>query len=237
MCTVSFVKKDNGEVVLTSNRDEKTHRATLPPQDYSIGAKKVAFPKDEIAGGTWIALGDDGTFCCLLNGAFEKHNSKGNYRRSRGQIVLDVFRSPTVDDFINKIDLDNVEPFTLIIYQSATQKLNLLVWDEKEKHISDLDINEPHFWGSATLYTKEFTDVRRKQFFEHLKNDKEEQSIFQKHSSTKEESGFVLNNRDGIETVSVTQIILTELKGSMSYFVLDEKSKTKITKEWKKELL
>ena len=236
MCTVSFVKKDNGEVILTSNRDEKTHRATLPPQEYNIGGEKVAFPKDELAGGTWIALGEEGTFCCLLNGAFEKHISKGNYKRSRGQIVLDVFRSTSVDDFLNTVDLENVEPFTLIIYQSAIQKLKLLVWDEKEKHISNLDIDEPHFWGSATLYTKDFTDIRRNQFFEHIKNNKEEKSIFQKHSSTKEHGGFVLNNRDGIETVSVTQIILTELKGSMNYFVLDKKFTTKITKEWKKEL-
>jgi len=236
MCTVSFVKKDNGEVVLTSNRDEKTHRSTIPPKEYSIDGNKITFPKDELAGGTWIALGEQGTFCCLLNGAFEKHASKDNYRRSRGQIVLDVFRSESVETFLNKLDLENVEPFTLIIYQSTTQKLNLLVWDEKEKHISELDTNTPHFWGSATLYTKEFTDQRRLQFFELFKHDKGELSIFKKHSSSKTQNGFLLNNREGIETVSVTQIILSKLKGSMSYFVLNENLTTKITKEWKKDL-
>ncbi len=169
MCTVSFVKKKNGEVVLTSNRDEKTHRSTVSPKNYTINRTEVAFPKDELAGGTWIALGGNGVFCCLLNGAFEKHISKGYYRRSRGQIVLDVFRASSVDEFLNTIDLNNVEPFTLIIYQSTCDKLNLLVWDGKEKHISELDTNQPHFWGSATLYTKEFTDERRNQFFDHLK--------------------------------------------------------------------
>lgn len=236
MCTVSFVKKENGQVVLTSNRDEKTHRSTISPKEYNIEGNRIIFPKDELAGGTWIALGEQGTFCCLLNGAFTKHTAKGNYRRSRGQIVLDVFRSTSVDKFLEKIDLDNVEPFTLIIYQSTSQKLNLLVWDEKKKHISELDTNKPHFWGSATLYTKGFTDARRTQFFEHLKHDKGDESIFKKHSSSKDQGGFVLNNREGIETVSVTQIILSKLKGSMSYFVLNKNLTTKITKEWKKEL-
>ncbi len=236
MCTVSFVKKADGTVILTSNRDEKKHRATIPPKEYIVNNKNICFPKDELAGGTWIALGEEGVFCCLLNGAFEKHISKGNYRRSRGQIVLDVFRYHTVDDFLNNIDLSNVEPFTLIIYQAKIQSLQLLVWDEKQKHISNLDIEEPHFWGSATLYTKDFTNNRRSQFFKFLKTNQNEGSIFNLHLSPKQNDGFLMENHEGIETVSVTQIIMSEVKGSMHYFVLNEKLMTKITKEWKKNL-
>ena len=236
MCTVSFVKNKD-VVILTSNRDEKTHRSTIPPKEYKINHQDVIFPKDELAGGTWIALGENGVFCCLLNGAYEKHFSKGDYRKSRGQIVLDVFRSNSVNDFLKEIQLENIEPFTLIIYESVKDQLNLLIWDGAEKRISELETNKPHFWGSATLYTKEFTDERKNQFFKHIEIGSDEKTIFNKHSSLKKNNGFVLDNREGVETVSVTQIILSKMKGSMTYFVLNENLTTKITKEWKKELL
>ena len=239
MCTVTFVKTKKGKVILTSNRDEKTHRPTIPPTSYTVGDQTVTFPKDELAGGTWIAMGDNGIFCCLLNGAFQLHQSKGNYRRSRGQIVLDVFRSTSPESFLEQIDLENIEPFTLIIYNSILDKLNVLVWDEHKKHIYDLDVNQPHFWASATLYSSEFTKQRRERFYSFMlgKEDVYEASIYRLHSTTKEEGGYILNDRGQIETVSVTQLILTELKGKLIYNDLLSEKQTTVEKTWNKVLL
>jgi len=238
MCTVTFIKTTSGKVILTSNRDEKTHRATLPPKNYLINNLEVAFPKDEIAGGTWIALDEKGVFCCLLNGGFQLHKSKGNYRRSRGQIVLDVFRSPSIEKFLQDTDLTNIEPFTLILYNSIEDKLNLLVWDERKKHQFDLDTNQPHFWASATLYSPAVTNKRREQFYAYTldKINIDKTSIFTLHNNKKENGGYILDNRDAIETVSITQIILTKLKGMMIYNDLKEETQTTLEKTWKKVL-
>lgn len=225
--------------MLTSNRDEKTHRATLHPKTYLIGQESVTFPKDEIAGGTWIALGDNGIFCCLLNGGFKLHEWKGNYRRSRGQILLDVFRADSTEKFLKEIDLDNIEPFTLIIYNSVSDKLNLLVWDGNQRHISDLNVNEPHFWASATLYSSDVKTARKEQFFNFMSSSSEHsaKSIYHLHSSPKESNGYILNDRGGIETVSVTQLILSNLKGMMIYNDLIAETQTIVEKEWNKVLL
>ena len=89
MCTVSFVPTQNG-ICITSNRDEKISRSkAISPQKTTINNKEITFPKDPQAGGTWFAH-DDKNVIVLLNGAEEKHVSKGNYRKSRGLIVLDL---------------------------------------------------------------------------------------------------------------------------------------------------
>ena len=54
MCTVTFYPNNN-EYILTSNRDEVKHRPTLAPKKYNINNQEITFPKDEVAGGTWIA--------------------------------------------------------------------------------------------------------------------------------------------------------------------------------------
>tara|TARA_R110002072_G_scaffold302889_1_gene489479 strand:- start:65 stop:784 length:720 start_codon:yes stop_codon:yes gene_type:complete len=239
MCTVTFVKSKDGNAILTSNRDEKSHRATLAPSTYSINERNVTFPKDEVADGTWIALGDNGVFCCLLNGGFKIHQSTGNYRRSRGQILLDVFREKSPEEFLNNVDLDNIEPFTLIIYNSIEDKLNVLVWDEKNKHISQLNADEPHFWASATLYSPEFSQKRKQQFFDFMNNQSTnlETVIFTLHNSEKQQNGFILNDRDGIKTVSVTQLILSVLKGKMVYYDLVNETEKIVERKWNKVLL
>ncbi|WP_264554454.1 NRDE family protein [Flavobacterium sp. N1861] len=75
MCTVTYVPLKNGSC-LTSNRDEKVAREkAIPPTEYFINNKKVIFPKDPKAGGTWFAY-DEKNIIILLNGAKEKTHHK-----------------------------------------------------------------------------------------------------------------------------------------------------------------
>lgn len=76
MCTVSYIYS-NGTSIITSNRDEKVVRpSALPPQEYEWKDKKIVYPKDPQAGGTWYVVSKDGTLIVLLNGAEEKHVAK-----------------------------------------------------------------------------------------------------------------------------------------------------------------
>ena len=70
MCTVTFLPKGKNDYILTSNRDETPTRAALEPKAYSIGSKEIYFPKDPLAGGTWIATDKQRFTLCLLNGGY-----------------------------------------------------------------------------------------------------------------------------------------------------------------------
>src|SRR6478672_10980817 len=117
MCTVSFVNA-NGKIIITSNRDEKTLRpGAIEPKNYLINNRKIIFPKDKKAGGTWYAVNENSTILVLLNGAEERHQLKSHYRKSRGLIVLDLISSKSVVQTWKFIGLENIEPFTLVVFE------------------------------------------------------------------------------------------------------------------------
>ena len=54
MCTVTYLPLPNNNFILTSNRDETPLRKTIPPKTYIENGVALIYPKDELAGGTWI---------------------------------------------------------------------------------------------------------------------------------------------------------------------------------------
>lgn len=165
MCVLTYLPKQNG-FFLTNNRDETlTRPKAIPPKKYIINGKQVYFPKDAQAGGTWLATSDDFTLC-LLNGAFEKHQSKPPYRQSRGQIILDFFQYDSVDTFLGGYNFEGIENFTLIIIQNIDDTVNIYEfrWDGKRLHRAEKDSLLPHIWSSATLYSDEIRHQREQWF-------------------------------------------------------------------------
>jgi uncharacterized protein with NRDE domain len=92
------------------------------------------------AGGTWYVVDEKGTVLVLLNGANEKHVAGLNYRKSRGLIVLDIIGNVSPRDYWNTIDLDRIEPFTIVLFQD--QELFQLRWNGADKEAIKLDANE-----------------------------------------------------------------------------------------------
>lgn len=222
MCTVSFVKHSGG-FSLTSNRDEVSTRPTVYPKAYEENAQVLVYPKDEIAGGTWIATSEQNISVCLLNGAFEKHKRHLPYNRSRGQVLKERFCFETHQEFIDKLNLDNVEPFTLLMINHknlSNLDFKVLVWDKQQKHVFDIDTNSPQIWASSTLYDKVQREMRQEWFDTFLKNEKpDSESLLKFHtgSYTDNKSEDILMQRNhNLKTVSVSQInILPDKK----YFV------------------
>ncbi|NND87917.1 MAG: hypothetical protein HKM28_01575, partial [Flavobacteriaceae bacterium] len=128
MCTLTFLPNAHG-FILTSNRDEAPGRATLAPQEYTVEGVKLVFPKDVVAGGTWIGLSEKDRLICLLNGGFEAHQRESAYRLSRGVVVKDLLITDDIISSIEAYDLNGVEPFTIILtkWESALE-LYELVW-------------------------------------------------------------------------------------------------------------
>lgn len=223
MCTVSFVKSGN-KVIITSNRDESVVRLNaIHPKKHTLNNKKVLFPKDPKAGGTWFVADDNGTILVLLNGAGEKHQMSPPYRKSRGLIVLEIIGSSSSIEYWKGICLDDIEPFTLVLYQE--EKLYQLRWDGKHKGTLSLDTTKKHIWASSTLYPVEIRE-KRAEFFHAFLDQKEfvtEEELFQFHRCTDSdnvENGLVINRNDELKTLSITQSVLYQNKLTMKHYDL-----------------
>jgi uncharacterized protein with NRDE domain len=220
MCTVSFVNS-YGKIIITSNRDEKVLRPiAIEPRNYLINNKKIIFPKDNKAGGTWYAIDEHSNVVVLLNGAHEKHVLKENYRKSRGLIVLDLISSNSPIETWATIDLKAIEPFTIVLFEN--QKLYQLSWNEQTKETKALDTNQNYIWSSSTLYSKEIR-AQRADWFHAFIDPKPvitEEELFNFHRYTKSENaehGLVINRNNILKTLSITQTVIEKNKVTIHY--------------------
>lgn len=214
MCTVTFVSKGKDDFILTSNRDELPQRKTLPPQETLVGDTKLLYPKDAVAGGTWVGVSEKKRMINLLNGAFEPHERKATYRLSRGVVVKDLLVVDNVLEAIDEYDFSGVEPFTIILADwSNGLKLYTLVWDEKQKHFNELAAGN-YIWNSSPLYSNFMKSKREKWFGDFIsKNDLNADSLktFHQTAGDGDAETSLIMNRGFIKTVSITQI---EKKGN-----------------------
>ncbi|MBT8303379.1 MAG: NRDE family protein [Bacteroidia bacterium] len=231
MCTVTFIPTGNSGFVLTSNRDEAPNRETSLPDFHTIDNTKMLFPKDTLAGGTWIGVSEKQRMACLLNGGFTIHERKANYRMSRGVIVKDALATNDVVKTLNDYDLCDIEPFTLIVVEwDAGLQLFELVWDGKQKHLSSLPIAS-RLWSSSSLYNESMKMERQNWFSDFLNyDDLSSDSLLEFHRTAGNgnlDFGVVMD-RGFVKTTSMTQIKRSE-KGIIMYYhdlVNDEQSQT-----------
>ena len=95
MCTLIVLDRlvPGFPVVAAANRDEFYARPASAPQILSE-TPRIVGPRDEMAGGTWIGVGEGGLFAGLTN---RPHGEPPDAtRRSRGEVTLAALRGPTV---------------------------------------------------------------------------------------------------------------------------------------------
>lgn len=221
MCTVTYLPLGNNNFILTSNRDETPLRNTISPQKYIENGVALTYPKDELAGGTWIGLSAEKRLVCLLNGGFEIHQRKDFYKMSRGIIVKEILSATDSVAFINEFDFMDIEPFTLILVVWETHlETYELVWDGSKKYFNKLP-QEPKIWSSSTLYTQEMKQVRKDWFADFLKEkfefSQEEIEQFHKTETLGTPENSIKMKRSFVETVSITSVIKTASTIKMKY--------------------
>lgn len=220
MCTLTFVATKS-KFIITHNRDEQTAReSAIEPKTYFVNNKPILFPKDPKAGGTWFAVAENGTVLVLLNGAAEKHSSKPYYRKSRGLIVLDLISAAMVLNKWEQINLTDIEPFTLMLFEE--EHLYQLQWNGENKFNQKLDSSKPYIWSSSTLYSQEIRDNRAQWFRLFLENNKNvnELSLIDFHQNTETnntENGLIINRNGKLKTLSITQSVIENKKVVTNY--------------------
>ncbi|SEB98211.1 Transport and Golgi organisation 2 [Tenacibaculum sp. MAR_2009_124] len=221
MCTVTFLPLGGNNFILTSNRDENPERETVPPKDYLENGVELTYPKDKIAGGTWIGLSEKNRLICLLNGGFKKHRRAKSYKMSRGVIVKHLLASENAISEVNKFSFDGVEPFTIVLVEwSSALEIYELVWDGGKKYFEKID-NKPHIWSSSTLYDEVMKGQRKEWFTEWLNENKafEKENIIAFHQDDSKGTPeiAVKMKRDLVETVSTTCVLKSDAKISFEY--------------------
>ena len=236
MCTVTYIPTTKNNFILTSSRDVPFAREkALFPKEYIDDNIKITYPKDGKAGGTWIGSSEKKRLICLLNGGFKNYylttDSNTKYRKSRGIIVLDLLKEDDIHSALSEINLDQIEPFTLVIVDWNTElQLLELVWDGKTKHLKKLP-QEMHIWSSATLYNAKMKTQREKWF-------KKWQNIICPEDISDEDLNLVQSNRilnfhhqagvgnpkidvimkrEKVGTVSITQVVKLNDEITMDY--------------------
>jgi hypothetical protein len=223
MCFVTYLPYQEG-FILTSNRDESIGRPKAsPPKKYKLNQQSVFYPKDGLAGGTWIATSTDWTLC-LLNGAFVKHQHNPPYLKSRGLVILDFLEQNNLEEFISSYDLSGVEPFTLVVVEHKYGlAINELRWDGTTLHHKPLLTNMPYSWSSVTLYSDQVIEERQQWFaqWQQKNPDFEGDTIVDFHRFGGKgdiENDLIVNRNNELQTVSITQIQKTPEQFLMGYY-------------------
>lgn len=220
MCTVTFIPAKD-RFYITSNRDEKILRKpALIPTIYTEENAGVLYPKDAGAGGTWIALHENGNSIVLLNGGFEKHIPVPPYKKSRGLIVLELIKKEYPAKIFNELNLLGIEPFTIVLLDN--DRLYECRWDGNIKHQKVLDITQPYIWSSVTLYTEEIIQKREQWFSKWISKNTEPsmQDILNFHLFTGDgdvNNDLRMNRNNEMLTLSVTGMEINNEKGIMHY--------------------
>lgn len=232
MCTVTYIPTEKG-FIFTSNRDEQYSRSkTNFPVTEQIGKETVTYPQDPLANGTWIATSAN-RLICLLNGGDKKHVRKLHYEKSRGIIVLEQFLEQNFNTFVQHVDLNNIEPFTMICLEwnkTHTVKIQELIWDGATKHTSSKQNDLPYIWSSSTLYIDVIKKQRTFLFDKAALSNKDEILNFHLNEGTElgKENRFKMERKNGVKTISTTQIIAESKSVKMTYINHEENSKLQI---------
>jgi uncharacterized protein with NRDE domain len=235
MCTVSYLPlEDSGDFVITSNRDERAHRHTLAPQVYDIGNMQLCYPKDSLAGGSWIAASNNGRLACLLNGGKIPHKKQAYHTHSRGRVLVDLaasMQSPMI--FFSSSDLSHTEPFTVVtidLKDGAISDFTEFTWDGSKLYLKNLDPEKSYIWSSVTLYSEADRNLRKHWFNQFLSEQNtriSQEEVFDFHSgqhTSDERINIKMRRDDELKTVSITQVRHENGVIAMKYLDLVENS-------------
>ncbi|MBX3216324.1 MAG: NRDE family protein [Labilithrix sp.] len=112
MCTLFIAARavPGASLVVVANRDEQRDRASSPPLRWD----GFVAPRDDVAGGTWLGLNDQGVFVAITNRYLGMRDAA---RVTRGALVTDALRSPSaraIHEAMSRLDPARHNGFHLV---------------------------------------------------------------------------------------------------------------------------
>ena len=215
MCTVSWIHRENGYLLLF-NRDEL--RTRMPASAPRIEQRnEVAFitPLDGDHGGSWIAVNQFGLTLCLLNRFDDSPGGIIREYTSRGLLLhelIDCSNLKMVSDRVVAAKCLRFRPFTLVALVTG-QPAMVIDWTGSEtitkSHAENLMPITSSSWQEGNVVLK------RKGQFQAMVLERsrvDEDLLFEFHCSHLPERGpaSVCMHRPDARTVSVSTVIVTQ---------------------------
>lgn len=122
MCTVVILRRPGHPwpLLLATNRDEMDNRPWLPPGRHWPDRDEVVAGLDELAGGTWLGLSEDGVVAAVLNRINTLGPAPG--MRSRGELpleALDFGDARSAAEALAHLNPSAYRPFNMIVADHA----------------------------------------------------------------------------------------------------------------------
>lgn len=122
MCTLVTLIRPGHDwpLIIAANRDEMRDRPSKAPARHWEDRDHVTAGLDELAGGTWLGMNDDGVVAGILN----RINSLGpaDDKRSRGELpleALDHADARTAAEAFSALNPDAYRPFNMVIADAS----------------------------------------------------------------------------------------------------------------------
>lgn len=220
MCTLSWLRHDDGYAVFF-NRDERRTRATgLPPQEQLIDGVRVLAPIDPEGGGSWASVNDRAVGLCILN-QYDAPRSTVPGQVSRGQLLLSLAALTTqagVWQRVRSSGLAQYAPFRLAVFEPALPAL-LLSWDGNR--LSDEAVGQSGLLAASSSLVQREAETSRRDLFERTLHDgMADTATFERlHRSHLPERGAlsVCMHREDATTVSFTRLGVDRSSVTLGY--------------------
>ncbi len=204
------------------NRDEKLTRAAgLPPKKKTVNGHAVLGPSER-GGGTWITVNDQGATFALINW-YSIAARVGGKIVNRGEVVNSVGTtvSPELTEAtLEKLPLDQINPFRLIGIFPATSKIAEWRWNLKQL------VRKDHRWKSQQWISSGFDESTaqrvRSKTFQQVQRQKSAGSLAwlrRLHRSHLPQKGpfSTCMHRADAATVSYTEVTVSRHEALMRY--------------------
>ena len=121
MCTLVTLRRPGHDwpVLIAANRDERQDRPWRPPARHWPDRPEVTAGMDELAGGSWLGVNDNGVVAAILNRMGSLGPEPG--KRSRGELVLEALdHSDAADaaEALSALDGNAYRTFNMVIVDS-----------------------------------------------------------------------------------------------------------------------
>ncbi len=167
MCTLSWIKDDEG-YALWFNRDELNTRSLEVPPNVRESVQGVAWlaPEDPDSGGAWLMVNAHGLTTALLNRYGQDLAATPNMpRASRGRLVPLTAHCRTADEAIERVRRESLEatlPFHLVAIDAQGEAAELR-WDGYAGHMARGNEVRPPV-SSSSYRTAEVLNQRKALF-------------------------------------------------------------------------
>jgi hypothetical protein len=162
MCTVVVLRRSDHRwpILVAANRDEMVDRPWLPPGRHWKDRPNVVGGLDELGGGAWLGINDEGVIAAVLNRKGTLGPETG--KRSRGELVLEALdHADAVDaaDALSHLDTSAYRPFNMVIADNRDS-----YWLRADGHSVKAFPLEDGVTMLTAFERNDMTDPRIKQF-------------------------------------------------------------------------